>query len=117
MAQSFAVPAAVAITLTNEGDTEVALQADLYSWAQKPDGTDDLVLTEDLVVAPPIIKLAPRARQVVRLARLTPHTSSIGRSSAPSSHSRSIRARGRVLAGLIPSRSISRAPARIPRMA
>ncbi|RYH15344.1 MAG: molecular chaperone, partial [Alcaligenaceae bacterium] len=50
---------AVAITLTNEGDAEVALQADVYTWAQKPDGTDDLVLTEDLVVSPPIIKLAP----------------------------------------------------------
>lgn len=63
---------AVAITLTNEGDTELALQADLYTWAQKPDGTDDLILTEDLVVAPPIIKLGPHARQVVRLARITP---------------------------------------------
>lgn len=63
---------AVAVTLTNEGDTEVALQADLYTWAQKPDGSDDLNLTEDLVVAPPIIKLAPHARQVVRMARVTP---------------------------------------------
>lgn len=63
---------AVAVTITNEGDTEVALQADLYAWSQKADGSDDLVLTEDLIVAPPIIKLAPRARQVVRLARLTP---------------------------------------------
>lgn len=63
---------AVALTLTNEGDTEVALQADLYTWAQKPDGSDDLALTDDLVVAPPIIKLAPHATQVVRMARLTP---------------------------------------------
>jgi fimbrial chaperone protein len=63
---------AIAVTLTNEGDTEVALQADLYTWAQKPDGTDDLALTEDLIVSPPIIKLAPHARQVVRLARLAP---------------------------------------------
>ena len=63
---------AIAVTLTNEGDTEVALQADLYAWSQNPDGSDDLVLTEDLIVAPPIIKLAPRARQVVRLARLAP---------------------------------------------
>lgn len=63
---------AVAVTITNEGDTEVALQTDLYSWGQKPDGTDDLALTEDLIVAPPILKLAPGARQVVRLARLVP---------------------------------------------
>jgi fimbrial chaperone protein len=29
-------------------------------------------LTEDLILTPPILKLAPRARQVVRLARLGP---------------------------------------------
>lgn len=63
---------AVAITLTNEGDTEVALQADINVWTQKPDGTDELVLTEDLILSPPIIKLAPKARQVVRLALLKP---------------------------------------------
>lgn len=63
---------AVAVTVTNEGDTPVALQADLNEWTQKPDGTDELVLTEDLILSPPIIKLAPKARQVVRLALLKP---------------------------------------------
>lgn len=63
---------AVAITLVNEGDTEVALQADLHAWTQKPDGTDELALTEDMILSPPIIKLAPHARQVVRLALLKP---------------------------------------------
>jgi fimbrial chaperone protein len=63
---------AVAITLTNEGDTPVALQADINVWSQKPDGTDELVLTEDLILSPPIIKLAPKGRQVVRLALLKP---------------------------------------------
>ncbi|MGH6625346.1 MAG: fimbrial biogenesis chaperone [Burkholderiaceae bacterium] len=63
---------AVAVTLTNEGDTEVALQADLNAWSQRPDGTDELVLTEDMILSPPIIKLAPKARQVVRLALLKP---------------------------------------------
>lgn len=63
---------AVALTLTNEGDTEVALQADINSWTQKADGTDELVLTEDMILSPPIIKLAPKARQVVRLALLKP---------------------------------------------
>ena len=46
------------------------MQADLYEWNQKPDGEDDLKLTEDMFLSPPIIKLAPRSRQVVRLARL-----------------------------------------------
>lgn len=62
---------AVAITVVNEGDDEVVMQADLYSWRQKPGGEDDLVLTEDLILSPPILKLAPRSRQIVRLARLT----------------------------------------------
>jgi fimbrial chaperone protein len=63
---------AVAVTITNEGDTPVALQADINVWSQKPDGTDELVLTDDMVLSPPIIKLAPKARQVVRLALLKP---------------------------------------------
>lgn len=63
---------AVAVTITNEGDTAVVLQADVNVWSQKPDGTDELTLTDDLILAPPIIKLAPKARQVVRLARLAP---------------------------------------------
>ncbi len=63
---------AVAITITNEGDSPVALQADINVWSQRPDGTDELVLTEDMILSPPIIKLAPKARQVVRLALLKP---------------------------------------------
>lgn len=63
---------AIAVTLTNEGDSAVVLQADINTWGQKSDGTDELVLTEDLILAPPIIKLAPKARQVVRLALLKP---------------------------------------------
>jgi fimbrial chaperone protein len=63
---------AVAVTLINEGNTPVALQADINVWTQKPDGTDVLVLTEDMILSPPIIKLAPQARQVVRLALLKP---------------------------------------------
>lgn len=67
---------AVAVTLVNEGDSEVALQADIHSWKQTADGTDELALTEDLILSPPIIKLAPKARQVVRLALLRPADSS-----------------------------------------
>lgn len=63
---------AVAVTISNEADAPVVLQADLYTWSQKADGTDDLVLTDDLILSPPIVKLGPKARQVVRLARLVP---------------------------------------------
>lgn len=63
---------AVAVTVTNDGDAEVVIQADINTWRQLPDGTDQLELTDDLILSPPIIKLAPKARQVVRLARLAP---------------------------------------------
>jgi len=63
---------AVAVTITNDGDSPVVLQADLHVWTQTPEGADELALTEDLILSPPIIKLNPKARQVVRLARLKP---------------------------------------------
>jgi len=63
---------AVAVTVTNESDEDLVMQADVYAWRQKPDGTDDLALTEDMLVAPPILKVPARSHQVVRLARLVP---------------------------------------------
>jgi len=63
---------ATAITIVNEADTELVMQAELFHWRQKPDGTDELTPTDDLVLAPPILKLAPKSRQVVRLANLKP---------------------------------------------
>jgi len=61
---------ATAVTVTNDGEEELVMQADIYAWRQKPGGEDDLVLSEDLILSPPILKLAPRSRQVVRLARV-----------------------------------------------
>lgn len=61
-----------AVTVTNESDVELVMQADVFQWKQTPAGQEDLSLTEDLIVAPPIIKLAPRARQIIRLAMLKP---------------------------------------------
>ena len=66
---------ATAITISNEGDEELVMQADLYNWKQKANGEDDLVLTEDVILSPPILKLAPKSRQVVRLAMLRPRPS------------------------------------------
>ncbi|HSI37584.1 MAG TPA: fimbria/pilus periplasmic chaperone [Methylotenera sp.] len=63
---------AIAVTITNDGDDELVMQADLYLWKQKPNGEDELTLTEDMFLSPPIIKMAPKSRQVVRLARLSP---------------------------------------------
>ncbi len=66
---------ATAITIINEGAEELVMQADIFAWKQKPGGEDDLVLSEDLFLAPPILKLAPNSRQVVRLAMVKPSRS------------------------------------------
>ncbi len=63
---------AVAVTITNESDDDMVMQADIYVWKQKPGGQDELAPSEDLFLSPPIIKLAGKSRQVVRLARISP---------------------------------------------
>lgn len=63
---------ALAVTITNGGDTEMVLQADSFEWSQTAEGQDQLKPTDDLVLAPPIIKIRPRGRQVVRLALVAP---------------------------------------------
>lgn len=61
---------AAALTLFNGADAEVVLQADVMRWSQDADGQDRLEPSDDLLVSPPILKLPPRSRQTVRLARL-----------------------------------------------
>ncbi|HUR87595.1 MAG TPA: fimbria/pilus periplasmic chaperone [Ramlibacter sp.] len=63
---------AIALTITNEGDGELVIQADINVWSQDAQGKDKLELTEDLILAPPIVKVAPNSRQVVRLALAKP---------------------------------------------
>lgn len=63
---------AVAVTVVNEGSQELVMQSEIFSWHQKPTGEDDLQPTDDIVLSPPIVKLAPKARQVLRLARVGP---------------------------------------------
>lgn len=54
------------ITLQNQGDAPVYGQVRAYAWTQR-DGEDVLAETTDLVVSPPIIEIAPRATQTIRL--------------------------------------------------
>lgn len=63
---------AVAVTITNDGDEDLVMQADIYDWKQNPAGEDNLTLTEDMLLYPPIIKVPAKSHQVVRLARLVP---------------------------------------------
>jgi fimbrial chaperone protein len=63
---------AVAITLMNEGEEEIVLQADIYKWTQGMDGNDQIGPTEDLIVSPPSLRLPAHSKQVVRVGLLTP---------------------------------------------
>lgn len=63
---------AVAVTVANEGDQPVFIQAELLSWAQKAGGDDVLEPTDNIVLSPPIVTIPPKARQVLRLARVGP---------------------------------------------
>jgi fimbrial chaperone protein len=63
---------ATAVTVVNESNEELVMQADIFTWSQKPGGEDDLVPSDDLFLAPPILKLPANGRQVVRLAMVKP---------------------------------------------
>lgn len=63
---------ATAVTVINEGDTELVMEGELFQWKQKPDGSDELTPTDDLILAPPIAKVAAKSRVVLRLANLKP---------------------------------------------
>jgi fimbrial chaperone protein len=63
---------AVAMTLMNESDEEIVLQADVYQWTQDALGEDKIEQTEDLIVSPPSLRLPPHSKQVIRLGLLVP---------------------------------------------
>jgi fimbrial chaperone protein len=57
---------AASITLQNQGEAPVYGQVRAYAWSQR-DGEDVLVETADLVASPPIIEIAARSAQTIRL--------------------------------------------------
>ncbi len=63
---------ATAVTIVNFGDTDLVLDTELTSWRQKPDGSFDQQPTDDVIVAPPQMRLGPKGRQVIRVARVVP---------------------------------------------
>ena len=56
------------IWLSNTGGAALAAQVRVYHWTQ-PNGADRLDESRDLIVSPPIVRLAPGARQLVRVIR------------------------------------------------
>jgi fimbrial chaperone protein len=61
------------LLLENTGDQPVLVQAELMAWSQQ-DGKDVLTPSQDLIVSPPIFKIATGASQTVRVGLLRPAT-------------------------------------------
>jgi fimbrial chaperone protein len=63
---------ATSLTVTNQGSKETSIQIRAYAWNQK-DGDDQLSATDEVVVSPPLARIAPGATQVARIIlRRTP---------------------------------------------
>jgi fimbrial chaperone protein len=56
-----------ALTVRNEDDKEVVVQAQVFNWSQQ-NGQDVLTETHDILVTPPVFKLSGNAQQIVRVA-------------------------------------------------
>ena len=54
------------VVVTNTGSDEIVIQARPYAWSQS--GKESRADTRDLIVNPPIFKLAPGEQQLVRVA-------------------------------------------------
>ncbi|HEU4664740.1 MAG TPA: molecular chaperone [Dokdonella sp.] len=63
-----ATSSAQGLWLTNTGDRELRAQVRVFHWTQA-DGKDDLAASQGLVASPPMLELAPGARQLVRIIR------------------------------------------------
>ncbi len=59
---------AEALWLSNSGDTPIQAQVRVMTWHQA-DGEETLAATAELVASPPILQIAPGARQLVRIVR------------------------------------------------
>lgn len=57
------------VTLENNGSELVSAQVRVFKWVQK-NGKDELVPTRDVVASPPVIKIQPGKKNVVRVVRV-----------------------------------------------
>jgi fimbrial chaperone protein len=55
------------VTIHNDEDTPLFLQAQMVAWTQK-DNEDKTADASDLLVTPPVMQLAPKADQIIRVA-------------------------------------------------
>jgi len=59
---------AAGVALQNLGEAAVYGQVRVFQWEQK-DGDDVLTPTQELVASPPLIQIAPKSSQIIRLVR------------------------------------------------
>lgn len=59
---------AVGVWLSNTGEAMLHAQVRVYHWSQER-GADELTPSEGLIISPPMLELAPGARQFVRVIR------------------------------------------------
>ena len=57
---------ATTLTVTNQGNSETAIQIRAYAWNQQ-EGTDQLTTSDAVLVSPPLTTIAAGATQIVRL--------------------------------------------------
>lgn len=63
--------APASLLLENHGEDAVLVQGEALAWSQQ-DGKDNLVPTRELLISPPMFKLAAGGKQTVRIALLRP---------------------------------------------
>ena len=68
-------PAGV-LTITNDGEAPLLLQIETFAWRAGV-ATADLEPTREIVAVPPMVKLAPGERQIVRVARRRSETPAV----------------------------------------
>lgn len=65
-----ATQAATGISLQNDGDLPIYGQVRVFLWEQKG-GDDVLTPTDELIASPPVMQIAPKTTQTIRLVRRT----------------------------------------------
>ena len=65
------------LTLSNTGDSVVHAQVRVYHWSQNEEG-DQLTASRGLLASPPMIKLQPGEKQLIRIIRASAPPSGIG---------------------------------------
>lgn len=63
-----ATQAATGISLQNDGDVAIYGQVRVFLWEQKG-GDDVLTPTDELIASPPVMQIAPKSTQTIRLVR------------------------------------------------